>query len=387
MIKTLDELRKMADEDLIGGICIDTSVFVHYGLNLETSWFGRLKQFNHEGRPKIYFPDVLRSEYIKKMAESFQTLKSSCNTLVKSAKKLQIDLDQWASGIFSIDSYEFANSRFSKFASQVGVIDLPCADNVTAVFNRYFLSKPPFERNEGKKNEFPDAFILQTLEDFCKFKGSVFLLISEDSGWIEFCKSSNNLICVQSISDALSCFQLESALHIQDVFNRDFEKDTNTFLMEQIKALFKDELENVSFTLSAVPPDGVLLDAHFLAVSIQSLCVQPEEGDLFRVADLEVSDRINVYLQCFLKAELNIEFDVAFSVYNSTEREQYVLDSRRLFIKREEVFESMINISSPPIFDNLPKGMRVVDLGLDDNYVRVDVGRIDLGEDFDSDSY
>lgn len=64
--------------------------------------------------------------------------------------------------------------------------------NITEVFDKYFLSKPPFGRGD-KKHEFPDAFAFAHLEQWCAEKKRTVTFLTKDK---DFSKLSHRKITV-----------------------------------------------------------------------------------------------------------------------------------------------------------------------------------------------
>ena len=54
----------------------------------------------------------------------------------------------------------------------------------------YFEPSPPFEGTGKKKNEFPDAIALITLEDWAREPEKKILAVSKDHGWVSFAEKS-----------------------------------------------------------------------------------------------------------------------------------------------------------------------------------------------------
>ena len=88
------------------------------------------------------------------------------------------------------------DSLFEKYKQNGSIytIGFDYCNDVEGVFDKYFRSEKPF--NEGKKKpEFPDAFVLQMLESYCKKNGlKQMIILSEDKDMKSY--KSPYLLCV-----------------------------------------------------------------------------------------------------------------------------------------------------------------------------------------------
>lgn len=86
------------------------------------------------------------------------------------------------------------------------------SDTAERIFEMYFRHDPPFENNEKKKYEFPDATSLVLLEQYAHENFTQGLVVSRDKGWVRFCESSHALYCVESIEQLASLFVATSEI-------------------------------------------------------------------------------------------------------------------------------------------------------------------------------
>jgi hypothetical protein len=74
----------------------------------------------------------------------------------------------------------------------------------------YFGPKAPFAESEEKKNEFPDAIALMTLEDWAKKNNKKVLAISGDKGWAQFADDSEWIDVEMDLAAALQELQKDA---------------------------------------------------------------------------------------------------------------------------------------------------------------------------------
>ena len=94
-------------------------------------------------------------------------------------------------------SYEEFNRRLDVVVHEIDRVD------VEAVFDRYFASEPPFGDGK-KKHEFPDAFVLLSLEAWMAERQLECVLVSNDDDLRRFAEQSEFLEHVTQIGEVLS---------------------------------------------------------------------------------------------------------------------------------------------------------------------------------------
>ena len=76
--------------------------------------------------------------------------------------------------------------------------------NAQSVFDNYFKANPPFQIEGKKKNEFPDAFIIQGLIEYCANAPKTYVLvISDDKDWHSALSNHTQITMAHSIGEAM----------------------------------------------------------------------------------------------------------------------------------------------------------------------------------------
>lgn len=76
------------------------------------------------------------------------------------------------------------------------------------IFEKYFSSCPPFSESDNKKNEFPDAFIIESVNDYLrKNRFHNVLVVSKDFDWKKAFEKVERTSFCDSIDDALKMVQ------------------------------------------------------------------------------------------------------------------------------------------------------------------------------------
>lgn len=181
-------------------ILIDTNIFYEKKFDVEHKYFQTLSEFVYNQEIKVLVNSILRNEYasnIKKMIEASQkyinvALGKNDSLLYKyrvskgkGNRAIRKHFEEY--WIFNVEQ------PFFDFLDQINAIDIGLSNDVERAFESYFKSKPPFEDNKTKKNEFPDAFLSYSLaewkNEFNLIYGDQVYLVSQDKGIKECCKN------------------------------------------------------------------------------------------------------------------------------------------------------------------------------------------------------
>jgi hypothetical protein len=102
-----------------------------------------------------------------------------------------------------------ASKKLSDFITRCDaqLIEAQTTLDIPELLMRYFNVQPPFESSTDKKSEFPDAIALLSLQAWAKEEGIAVLFVTKDKGCKSFCKGSDQLYSVDTLSDALALIQ------------------------------------------------------------------------------------------------------------------------------------------------------------------------------------
>lgn len=97
------------------------------------------------------------------------------------------------------------------------------------IFEQYFSAKPPFAINGKKKNEFPDAFVIESAKQYMEAHyNEALLVVSKDGDWKMAFNDIDNVLFSDSISDAIKKInKIESVLSdemIKEIFQSAYEE-------------------------------------------------------------------------------------------------------------------------------------------------------------------
>jgi len=90
---------------------------------------------------------------------------------------------------------EIVTERFNQFVetTSLEVVEAQSYLIVSDLIQKYFQSEPPFSETGNKKNEFPDAIALISLETWASKNKTKVIVVTSDNDWRNFCQSSDKL--------------------------------------------------------------------------------------------------------------------------------------------------------------------------------------------------
>lgn len=148
-------------------IFIDTSAFMSGSYFKPTGRISKLFKLASQNRLQILLPEITKEEWLKHMR---QDANLPCEDFIRKASLLggTHRLDGILKAIESIDTNVIIEESLADQIAKANVLSIGydyCTD-VKGVFEKYFKQEKPF--GKGKQKEFPDAFVLSSLEKYAK---------------------------------------------------------------------------------------------------------------------------------------------------------------------------------------------------------------------------
>ena len=187
---------------------IDTEVFKRNGLRLDTADFTLLKDTFIKGGIRLLVPAMMERELFR----HYRRQSEECASAVEKAqtKHPLPSLKMWSSPSRDevVDEcFRELKSQWERFKSHFTVEELPIVGDLDQVIDRYFGVKPPFSTKKPK--EFPDAFILSTLEAYHKKYKANIALVSGDDDFGEACAMRRYIEHFNSLEKYVGAFKPE----------------------------------------------------------------------------------------------------------------------------------------------------------------------------------
>lgn len=189
-------------------IFIDTSIFVGANFHYESSSFKQLITLARESYLLIYLTPITIREVKSKIHERVETAHLALQRCKKEAMVLRhLPADTYKALFTDFDTRTVEESliqKFDRFISQSQATIIPVGGtSVEKVFDQYFSLSPPFGTGK-KKSEFPDAFALASLNEWCITNREKIYVVSTDSDMKRACEEHETLTSLHSLEALLN---------------------------------------------------------------------------------------------------------------------------------------------------------------------------------------
>lgn len=316
---------------------IDTNIFDGYKNGLEFGLLKTLNQFKGQG-VKFCLSEIvyreLQAHMIKACEESYRDFIAASKSVKGSWAIGEKEVSLATDVLFNKQAaHDRTNERLEAFKSATDLTVIPAQGyvDVGSLVESYFSPKPPFEAKADKKNEFPDAIALMSLEGEAQKRFSLMLVVSNDKGWAEYCALSPHLICINQLGTALSLLQgLPSiiATQLADRFNSNLlpnltkaiEGELENYIESSIafaeaeSAYFYDyDTVEASFSGFNDPSDNTYYIELSINVDIEASCdftlFVTDDGDDIVVGDTSVTSKATEKFSIMIDVQGDIEGD------------------------------------------------------------------------------
>lgn len=282
----------------IDAVIVDTSAFVKLNCDfcgINNSVIPMFFELLSDNDIKLLTHRVLFGEIKKHIKESSLVTKVGelCERFIKCWKQMQlinVTVEKLQSRSACAEVEEKLLSAYNQFYIHAEM--LPIGDP-SIVFDEYFNSVPPFQETGKKRNEFPDAFVLRGLWEYCELHPqSNVLVISDDGDWKDALEKYANVACVDTINAALNL--LWSQLEYKDAFIAS--------LLDKSKALIAEAVEKIADGETySIPAIGDLEEILINTVRVK------EVQDYYTILDIQ-EDKVTVQIAIELSADGEAQF-------------------------------------------------------------------------------
>jgi hypothetical protein len=373
-------------------LTIDTQVFYSNDLELDTGLLGKLDQFK-DGLVQFLLSEIVVREIHKPLAEKAKATHDALNKSLKAGRSNGQLSDPQCAELEAIRDgmakpSEHAKNQLSDFSKKSGA-EIVSADTVDVklLLERYFRNDAPFA-SKGKKNEFPDAIALLTLERWAIEKKKRILAVSNDGDWKSFAEQSQHIDVVEDLGKALSILNdlAEKTVPIAKEVLRlvnDGDPDMTTTLRSLLEYAVESEFPYLEFD-GPMPGEDEGASLTLVDFKIPGLDDGSTEVDIVQVGTMSFAFRVPVCVTA------NIQAEVSFSIRDSIDKDYVPMGSTS--VEQEIEFDAFLLLEISHFLDDEDDEESVVyeidNLELLDAPSSVDVGYIDYSladRDYDLD--
>jgi len=367
-------------------LTLDSNIFHHNGFYLEGGMLGQLSQFR-EGSAQFVLSEIVLREVHKYLKIGAKQAKDALGQALKaSSKNAILPIAAFEAVKTAHDAAltpeESAETRLETFAAATGVEVVPAHDaDMKELIKRYFKPLPPFEGSGKKKNEFPDAIALLTLESWAKAKGKKILAISKDEGWAAFAKDSDYIDVEPDLASALQKLQEhaeQAKAHVATLLKL-MDAGKQPDLLQQVVDGVADAVGGLE-----VEPDATSafhFETEFATMTYRDVSFLQSDG-LYDFNIVQTGkDKIVAKVGLSIKAEAQADFSLA--VWDSIDKDYVPMGSTSA--ETEVDFEAAALITFEGDFSAAPPEVDVAELELVDAIKSVDFGSV--SPDYSDDRY
>ncbi|AXI03454.1 PIN domain-containing protein [Aquirhabdus parva] len=376
-----------SSETKYDALTIDTNTFFTHGMLLKHGILKQLEQFS-DSPIKLIFPDVVFREIGKHLAEKISDVVRNVNATIKSAHQyLEVDEDTLSKFqiFFDIGSPEnFSHTQLESFKIRCGARVITAKEYVDmhSLLELYFSTSYPFEDNGKKKNEFPDAIALLTLESWAAKNNFRVLAVSKDKGWNNYCKTSETIDCYEDLVEAIS-YLLSQTPSISQVFRQSIERiilEIQIALMDDSKSdsELNDRLGDVisEYVENSAPSIVADIDVDFdieeARISYLSHTFVSRKYDLPTVKLVNLKDNklvFNTRCEIFYVAEATCNF----FVWNPIQKNRVLIESKQIYHDSSYITNVLIS------FDFDSPTLKLSELKLENIEIEDSIDYLDFG--------
>ena len=344
----LDELKNLVRAGQFGAITLDTSIFEAQGLKLESGLLKQLEQFR-DSSTKLIISEIVKEEVLSHLTAKTKDAKREIEKSLKQARDYwkieEYEIEEIKKQIFGKrEDQEIVTERFNQFveATSLEVIEAQNYLIVSDLIQKYFRSEPPFSETGKKKNEFPDAIALISLEAWANKNETKVIVVTSDNDWKNFCKSSEKLCASDDFAGALGLFQIQGADDICRCLSEKYKSGNLENVKEAISDALKSEIDNFNtydfdiYALSSFDYEEEITEIEVNEFQIKLL---ESPNIIFRPVNFD-DDSLTVELR--LSIDVNVECNFLFSVYDSFYKEDVGMGTKTVKTQADLEAEGLI---------------------------------------------
>jgi len=358
-------IRQQIEDHEIRAIALDTEAFDAKQLTLEVGLLRRVAQFANSDIA-VLLPDVIAGEVEAHLLQSTSDAQGQFKRAMRLVEQTQllslVDdgkplTQQLVETILDPGAAkEISHNRLKKWIECTGAVVLHASDHVglNEVMLRYFHVQAPFATTGPKKHEFPDAIALLTLEHWAEQNKCKILVVSNDADWIRYCESSQRLVLVRDLADALSGFQSEAASYAARRLAELLDEGDPVGLEAALLEALKSQEDKVEFHVEA---SSQFEFEHDVAEPTFTEIELPDLESAIR--DFEAVDydeaTVSVQITATVLAEVRNYFD--FRKWDGIDREYMSMGSGKIVTEERIDIEAIVTLGG-----QIPERMKIEEI-------------------------
>lgn len=319
-VKTIEQVTDLVTAKGIAGFLVDTCVYKGANFSFGNGLLNNLIGLSdHE--LQLLITDVVYHEVLNhfevEMIEQKKSFEKAIGILGGGWGMSKHAKNEVLESLFGTESVkDYCKKTLDGFLAAAEAEIIQCHEfaDVKDVLSLYHERKAPF--SERKKHEFPDALTLLALDKWACDKDKQVVVVSGDGDIEEFCKTSDWLICVKEISQALSTLHSDKSV-VGIIAQKVRSGELN------VEAGFKLEFDDVWDKVDVKETAHSWLDYEVDVADLFVLDINGELVDMLESASLIEHTSTNIKLELHVPCTIRAEFDVSFSKWDKEDSHPY----------------------------------------------------------------
>lgn len=202
-------------------VFVDTEAFRRIGFDTTKPSIQALRDHVDEDRLQIHLTDITLSEIRRQIAadaqEAMEAIKRARATAAKWRRRAPKSMGKGPKLVKPINTEAVAREAFEHFRDSLApfIRHFATRQEASEIFSAYFDREPPFDGQAGKSvKEFPDAFVIFALEDWCLRNNTFMYVVTGDGAMRRAATAKSRLLPVETLDELLQAATIE---HTPDV--------------------------------------------------------------------------------------------------------------------------------------------------------------------------
>lgn len=362
------EISKMLNYPI--AVFIDTNIFdgCKYHLDGRSPLF-ILKKFADNKKVKLYINDIVLGEARKHIKEnvikSYELLRKNSKEMRKLLSPSLIKETSFFPFYEIPQNASFEENAVANFNQYLEDLNFIVLDNsgvdANQIIDDYFQFRPPFENNEKKKNEFPDAFMIAKIKS-CFSEDNPIWIISSDKGFRKAFEGIEGYCCFDKLNELFDLINAQDKKNTYDAIKAYLLGEN---VLNNIIRLLKEKIADGKFEIDGQDCDrkgfcdGYEYDEAFIDV------ISGMELRLGSVDDVS-DNNLTVTIEC--KSDISVSCgydDYSNSAWDSEDKEYVYVERGQVSENHFVEFESTITFEVSSIGNEFKFNLIDIDYDLE----------------------
>lgn len=311
---------------LLDHIFIDTSIFKSSSYFKKGEHVHRLFDLAEKGYVTIIMPAVTEKEWQGHFEEA---TKLNFDQIQRKLNLCGIEHELFMSKYptIGLDYDTHLKKAFKSHMDRANVVRLSLdypSDRITNIFEKYFSKKKPFGPDK-KKSEFPDAFVLASLEKYAEENNlERIVVISDDNDMIGY---ESTLLIPMKVTDFLNEMTVDRIPQFTEKQKAKATRDTSylslyfqtqpTCLLTQISTKIKDFLQDETVYADRLN----YADVQGIEIPRLIISFNPNEMEILSIDEESIDASVPVHIDAMVKV---YHFDQENSIWDSEDKDYII---------------------------------------------------------------